>query len=626
MIEVDRARLAVEKMEGHRVSVIAGGRPSIATNHTSVVEGMMTQRASMADGLVRQFQLQDHGAGGHQAKHLMEENHIASSDPLELAIATLFRAYDLDESDTLSEDEFLKLATRLCFEKGEVFKDHEGEGAQFSIMDGDRSGLVDYIEFRERHLRVWSEEGFSKDEILDRVTALTKAVLTERVRMGPRYHAGIRQVLKKIFSLYDISGDGFLSPEEWIAAQKVVAAEIMDDLDESWIDEAAFNAMDENGDGQIQLHEFLESSFQMFEGVKTRVETIYKTLQRVRDQLEKSRLIMSKETEEITLFLQTSAKPHFRPPTTSWQDEPTEETPDLNAEAWKVGGYVQLPVSLQTLEEVVAIVRLSLHIPTHTWFSLFVNGTSDTGGTRPVQLLRGDRPGTGNVQATLEWMTKPNAVHRIYVKNVRKRPQRLGRQIIAFLEEREAIMKKYVGQTWGIDWATQILGEGVDLPYDSQAAINVGDAILVEVPKTDNLGEYRFASSIYMDGITVLSRPVEETASTGKGKKAGGKKGASPTKEKIQDEIQQLIFVALTPGTCVFFIDLAWEDQEEKLAAQHKLTTPVAENSIARIGPLLVRVEKQAKDSPQKPTTMWWNGCKWTKTKGSAKKKGRKKR
>eukprot|EP00971_Amphidinium_carterae_P092669 1835261-Amphidinium_carterae.1 len=80
-----------------------------------------------------------------------------------------------------------------------------------------------------------------------------------------------------------------LECEEWIAAQKIVAIEITDDLDEAWVDEAAFTSADQvgtatqrlfavngpasmtetpfddvsmclqNGDGKLQMGEFLEA-------------------------------------------------------------------------------------------------------------------------------------------------------------------------------------------------------------------------------------------------------------------------------------------------------------------------------------------------------------------------------
>ena len=56
----------------------------------------------------------------------------------------------------------------------------------------------------------------SRGQILERLQSTIKAIILERVKMGARCHAGIRQALKCIFSLYDTSGDGVLSPEEII--------------------------------------------------------------------------------------------------------------------------------------------------------------------------------------------------------------------------------------------------------------------------------------------------------------------------------------------------------------------------------------------------------------------------
>ena len=97
---------------------------------------------------------------------------------------------------------------------------------------------------------------------------MTKAALTERQKMGPRFHAGIRQTWKRIFNLYNASDDGSLSPEEWTPTQKVVATEITDDIYDAWIDEAAFAAADVDNDGAVSLEEFPDSSFAMFEGVE----------------------------------------------------------------------------------------------------------------------------------------------------------------------------------------------------------------------------------------------------------------------------------------------------------------------------------------------------------------------
>merc|ERR1712217_16588 len=106
----------------------------------------------------------------------------------------------------------------------------------------------------------------------------------------------------------------------------------------------------------------------------------------------------------------------------------------------------------------------------------------------------------------LQYLTKPNSIPRLYVKNQRKRPQKLIKQPRAFLEEREAILAKKIGQGWGIDWETQLVGEGEKLPRDM--IVLVGDALVVEVPKTDDCGAYEYKTSIYMDKVDVLSKGV----------------------------------------------------------------------------------------------------------------------
>mmetsp|Transcript_135924 Transcript_135924/g.378819 ORF Transcript_135924/g.378819 Transcript_135924/m.378819 type:complete len:545 (-) Transcript_135924:99-1733(-) len=537
-------------------------------------------------------------------------------DDVETAIEELFKAYDLDESGELTRDEFLGIEMRLCFEKGEVFRGAAG-AAKMTLADKDSSGTLDFDEFRNRFLTNFQEMDMSRAEIVSHLNEQTQLALLERAKMGPRYHAGIRQALRQIFSLFDVSGDDRLSPEEWIAAQKTVALEVSDDLDEGWVDEAAFGAADTNKDGMLDLSEFLESSFQMFEGVKKRTEVILSTLQRVVKVLEQQRLGGRKETSPVTIFVQTKETPVFLPPQQAWQDESTVD----EAEKWQACGEVALPLNLATADDVAALVRLFLKIPADTWLSIFYLAAPRDGGPRPVTLLRGERPGEGNVQAMLQYMTKTNAELRLYVKNARKRPQRLVRQPRAFLEERDQLLNKRTGQSWGLDWETQLVGEGQLLP-PRPMVVSLGDAVVVEVPVECGAPLDRYKESVFMDRSDVLSKPVDENI-TPKVKKKSKKKPASEP-----DPLLQLSFVAMKEGKCVFFVDVSWEDQEEKLALEHELSRPVHENSVARIGPVEVEVTKPTGGKPDASKAagamVWWNGEKWSNKKGPAKRKGKK--
>lgn len=592
-------------------------------------------------------------------------------DELEQAVGNLFRAYDLDESGELSRSEFMKIEMRMCFERGEVYKE---EASAFSLMDKDHSGTLDFLEFRERQLSVYQMSGMSRAVILDHIYASTKAVLLERVRMGPRYHAGIRQVLRCIFNLYDISGDGILSPEEWIGAQKAVASEIMDDLDETWVEEDSFYTMDTNHDGRLELSEYLEASFAMFEGVTLRTEQLYATLQRVCSTLEMRRLDHQGETQPLTILVQQGGGRQFQAPHNAWQDEPGEEEFDPTQFHWRTGCTVRLPLDLGTVEDIASVLRIKLQLPTDTWLSIFfvrrelpgyrttTNEAWELGREKSmntvqqkflpnfgghVHLLRGDRPGSGNVQSTLEWLAKPSAIHRLYVKNVRPKPHKLIRQPAAFFDEREKLLAKRTGQILGLDWETQLVGEGHRLPMGA-VKLFVGDAFVIEVPKTDDSGEFRYVSSVFMDGTTVISRPVEENIvphghhlHKRTKRKAKEKVHADGSDSDEQDDLDSLLtFVCLQAGRCVFFIDVSWEDQESKLAEKHKTCAPVSENSIARIGPLEVIVEPRSthrkighhmdhrlggkKESNTKGNIMWWNGAKWSHKKGVKKAKQKK--
>mmetsp|Transcript_11564 Transcript_11564/g.25430 ORF Transcript_11564/g.25430 Transcript_11564/m.25430 type:complete len:555 (+) Transcript_11564:208-1872(+) len=541
------------------------------------------------------------------------------AEEVETALQALFAAYDLDESGDISRDEFFKIEMRFAFESDEIYKAVSG-AARMTRMDKDSSGTIDYEEFRCRFMTNYAEMGMSRAETIEHLNKQTKMALLERARMGPRYHAGIRQVLRQIFYLFDTSGDGYLAPEEWVAAQKIVAMEVSDDFDEGWINEAAFSSADKDGNGVLDLAEFMESSFLMFEGVKKRADAILATLQRVVKVMEAQQSQTKKDTLPVEIWVQDQT-PIFMPPHSSWQDEGTEDDPDRNMGKWRKEGEVALSMNLTTAEDVASFIRLLLKLPTDMWVSIFYCGPPrpDAGGLRTVTLLRGERPGEGNVQAMLQYLSKPNADLRLFVKNIRKRPSKLTRQQRLFTDQRDQILQKKTGQSWGLDWETQLVGEGMKLP-PRPMVIKVGDALVIEVPQSDDHGEYKYASSIFMDRTDVLSQPVDEEPVV---------KAAKSKKKAVgePDPLLQFSFVALKEGSCVLFVDLTWEDQEEKLALTKKIATPVAENSQARIGPIEVVVEKNGpggkNEKDKAPALQWWNGEKWTTKKGPAKRKKR---
>jgi len=365
------------------------------------------------------------------------------------------------------------------------------------------------------------------------------------------------------------------------------------------------------------MNEFLEASFAMFEGVKQRSDSLLNTLERIVAALEKKRSKQHSETEPVVIYLQTDDKPEFQPPSNAWQDEANVDDPEKHNDAWKDCGSLKLPTGLTTVEEVAGLIRLFLKMNRDTWLSLFFCGPSPDGGPAPITLLRGERAGEGNVQATLEYLSKPNAAHRIFVKNQRKRPTKLVRQSLAFMDEREALLAKRTGQCWGVDWETQLVGDGEKLP-NMPVTINIGDALVIEVPTADDSGEYRYVSSVFMDRVDVVSKPVDENIEkAGKKKK---KKAAAPK----EDPLVQFSFVAMKEGKSIIFVDVSWEDQEEKLCKKYKLVAPVAENTIARIGPLEIEVVKPT--GKQEKGFVWWNGEKWSAKKGPAKKKKGKKK
>mmetsp|Transcript_70916 Transcript_70916/g.122919 ORF Transcript_70916/g.122919 Transcript_70916/m.122919 type:complete len:572 (+) Transcript_70916:175-1890(+) len=549
-------------------------------------------------------------------KSIMEEAEARERDQVEQACRALFNSYDVDESGELDAGEFLALEMRLSYARGEEVR-ADSLSSRLTLTDKDRSGQLSYEEFRDATLRKFSEERLPRPECIRIMGDWTKAALLERTRMGPRYHAGIRQALKRIFCLYDVSGDGSLDPEEWIAAQKTVAMEISDDIDPAWIDEAAFRTADTNGDGVLSQGEFLEASFSMFEVTRLTMSQLLSTLQGVVSALERRKSVET--TAKVTLWLQSKAKPDFQPPNLAVMDEEKDADKARESTKYRQAGEIALPTNLRTLAEVEALLRLTLDIPTDTWLSIYFVGPDPEGSLKPVMLLR-----DSIVQETLEYLTKPSALNRLYIKNVRKAPKRLARVRSVYMEERETLLAKQTGNCWGIDWETQLVGEGKTNPT-SPFVVFVGDAVIIEVPTTAEGGQYTYVVSVFMDGDLVLSRPVEAVIEPKQPKKKKKKKGATPEPDVVPDPLIQLSLVALSEGKCVFFVDVSWEDQEGKLVATHGLTTPVHENSIARIGPMEVTVEKAPPGAPRADKTLqWWNGDKWSNKKGPAKKKGKK--
>ncbi|CAE7840190.1 unnamed protein product [Symbiodinium sp. CCMP2592] len=529
-------------------------------------------------------------------------------DEIQVALGQLFRAYDLDESGLLSREQFIAIEMRIHYEEGQVYRGDSGN-AKMTLADRDSNGSLDFEEFQERMLTAYQEMGMSRVEVLEHMAQQTNQALDERARMGPRYHAGIRFSLRRIFALVDLANDGLVPPENWVSAQKTVATQVGDDLQAGWIDEASFQTADTNGDGVLDINEFLEASFLRFEAETRPVESILQTVQRIEEVLAEKREVGCKETPPVTIYVQAAEKAPFQPPSASWQSEPTE--PDEPNEAWKDCGEVALPLNLTAAEDVMALLRLHLRLAHDTWISVFYLGPTKEGG-RTTTLLKERPGGESNTTEMLNYFYKPNAELKLYVKNMRKRPSLLLKQPRAFPEERDGLFAQRIGATWALDWETQLLGVGEAVPA-RPLVMQVGDTLILEVPQTDQSGEYRYMVNVYMDKTDVLSKPVNEVIEV-KAPKKGKKGGPEP------DPLLQLTFVALQEGKCVIFADVSWEDQEEKLCLTHKLLAPVAKNTVARIGPIEAEIQKAVGGKGDKGALQWWTGDKWAGKKKKPKK------
>jgi len=568
--------------------------------------------AQVLPSTMRRARTGDNGSKASAEAAALEKQR--QEDEIIAACRALFDAYDVDESGELDRQEFVQIEMRLAFSKGNEVREAPLT-AKYTLADRDNSGCISFEEFREQQMRNFLEEQLSRQEILTLLSDETRACILERQRMGPRYHAGIRAELRRIFQLYDTSGDAALSPEEWIAAQKIVAQELSDDLDDAWIDEAAFKTADTNGDGVLSEAEYLEASFSMFEVTRLNMAQLMTMLKNITTALESK--LGNTTTQALTIYMQDKAPPDFLPPSRAWQDEPTSSATS-DPVGWKNVGEIKFSTNLSTVDEVISLARLSCDISKETWLSIFYIAPNPEGNPL-VTILR-----DSNTKAALDFLSKQNAVTRLYIKNVRARPKKLTKRNLAYLEDRESLLAKKTGNSWGVDWETQLVGAGSKYPRAGEVPIAVGDAVVIEIPTTDDNCQFNYVPSIYMDGIEVVSQPVEETIEPKVKKKKKPKKGAVVEEEKPPDLLKQLSFVGLQEGKCVMFVDISWEDQEMGLCNTHSLGAPVKENTIARIGPIEIDVQKPVPGAPKEKTFMWWNGDKWTAKKGPAKKKGKK--
>ena len=104
-----------------------------------------------------------------------------------------------------------------------------------------------------------------------------------------------------------------------------------------------------------------------------------------------------------------------------------------------------------------------------------------------MPLLLGESTGEGNAQPMLQYLQKKKVGMKLFVKNVRRRPGRLAKVQKAFTEERDQLMAKCTGNRWGLDWETQLVGDGSVLP-PRPLVIKMGDALAIEVPISDDGG------------------------------------------------------------------------------------------------------------------------------------------
>merc|ERR1719265_2256489 len=356
----------------------------------------------------------------------------SNPNDVEAACRALFDAYDVDESGELDRQEFLRIELRLAFARGEAVRE-DPILAKLTLADRDNSGLLSFKEFFEAQMRNFQEDMVPREEMLKRLQDETRSCILERQKMGPKYHTGIRAQLRRIFQLYDTSGDASLSAEEWIAAQKIVAEELSDDMDDAWINEAAFKLADSNGDGVLSEAEYLEASFSMFEVTKMNMKSLEEMLENIVSALESK--LTKESTEPLKIFMQKETA-QFLPPSRAWEDEKKGSLDDHDAAGhWKEVGTIQFPVNLKTAAEVIGLSRLSVNIPQDTWLSLYYLAGNPEGGPNPPTLLR-----DANTQSALDYLSKANSPKRLYIKNVRKIPSKLTVQSMAFLEEREALI------------------------------------------------------------------------------------------------------------------------------------------------------------------------------------------
>merc|ERR1719353_994560 len=134
---------------------------------------------------------------------------------LDNALKELFDAYDVDQCGYISKDIWFKIEMALAFDRGDEY-DIAAQSASFNHFDIENTGQISFHEFRDRQLRAYTNDALSVEVMIKKTQQEVLNTYAERRRLGPRFAPEIRQLLLKLFRAYDTNGDGLIQIAEYL--------------------------------------------------------------------------------------------------------------------------------------------------------------------------------------------------------------------------------------------------------------------------------------------------------------------------------------------------------------------------------------------------------------------------